>query len=150
MYLYDLTTGKMKNQITTGEGNVTQVLHVDEKARVIYFLGVGKEKGRDPYFSAYYSVGFDGKNLKLLTPEDADHAVTPSPDGRFFVDVYSTVTKPQVAVLRDAAGEDCSAFGASGYFEAAGFRMGCAYADYGEGAGWEDGPLRLYVQADEA
>ena len=51
MYLYDLTTGKLKNQITHGEGNVTQVLHVDEKARTIYFLGVGKETGRDPYFA---------------------------------------------------------------------------------------------------
>ena len=52
MYLYDLTTGKLKNQITHGEGNVTQVLAVDEAARKIYFLAVGKEKGRDPYFSA--------------------------------------------------------------------------------------------------
>ncbi len=38
MYLYDLTTGKLKNQITHGDGNVTQVLQVDEKARTIYFL----------------------------------------------------------------------------------------------------------------
>ena len=45
MYLYDLTTGKLKNQITKGEGNVTQVLHVDEQARTIYFLAVGKETG---------------------------------------------------------------------------------------------------------
>ena len=104
MYLYDLSTGKLKNQITSGEGNVTQVLYVDEKARVIYFLALGKEKGRDPYFSAYYSIGFDGKNQKLLTPEDGDHAVTPSPDGRYFVDVYSTVTRPQIAVLRENTG----------------------------------------------
>ena len=52
MYLYDVATGKLKNQITHGDGNVTQVLHVDEKTRTIYFLGVGKEAGRDPYFSA--------------------------------------------------------------------------------------------------
>ena len=45
LYLYDLTTGKLKNQITTGEGNVTQVLRVDEAARTIYFMGGGKEKG---------------------------------------------------------------------------------------------------------
>jgi dipeptidyl-peptidase 4 len=105
MYLYDLSTGKLKNQITQGEGNVTQVLHVDEKARKIYFLGVGKEQGRDPYFSYYYSVKFDGKDLKLLTPENADHAVTPSPDGRYFVDVYSTVTEPSTAVVRDSSGK---------------------------------------------
>ncbi len=33
LYLYDLETGKLKNQITTGEGNVTQLLRVDEKNR---------------------------------------------------------------------------------------------------------------------
>jgi dipeptidyl aminopeptidase/acylaminoacyl peptidase len=105
MYLYDITTGKLKNQITHGEGNVTQVLHVDEKARTVYFLGVGKEPGRDPYFQHYYSIKFDGKDMKLLTPENADHAVTPSPNGRYFVDVYSTVTQPETAVVRDDNGK---------------------------------------------
>jgi dipeptidyl-peptidase 4 len=105
MYLYDLTTGKLKNQITHGDGNVTQVLHVDEGTRTIYFLGVGKEPGRDPYFSHYYSIKFDGSDLKLLTPENADHAVTVSPDGKYFVDVYSTVTQPETAVVRDDSGK---------------------------------------------
>ena len=54
LYLYDLATGKLKNQITTGEGNVTQLLSVDEKNRMLYFLGVGREKGRDPYFIHFY------------------------------------------------------------------------------------------------
>ena len=45
MYLYDMTTGKLKNQITHGEGNVTQVLHVDERTRTIYFLGLEKRRG---------------------------------------------------------------------------------------------------------
>jgi dipeptidyl aminopeptidase/acylaminoacyl peptidase len=105
MYLYDIASGKLKNQITHGEGNVTQVLHVDEKARTIYFVGVGKEPGCDPYFQHYYSIKFDGKDMKLLTPENADHAITPSPDGRYFVDVYSTVTQPETAVVRDDSGK---------------------------------------------
>src|SRR4029453_874362 len=57
LYLYDATTGKLKHQITAGEGNVTQVLRGDEKARVIFFLAVGKEKGRDPYFQHLYRIG---------------------------------------------------------------------------------------------
>ncbi len=104
LYLYDLTTGQLKNQVTRGEGNVTEVLNVDEKARTIYFLAVGKEPGRDPYFSHFYSIGFDGKNMRLLTPENADHAVRPSPDGRYFVDVYSTPARPETAILRDNHG----------------------------------------------
>ncbi len=57
LYLYDLATGKLKNQITTGEGNVTQLLRVDEKNRMLYFLGVGREKNRDPYFIHLYRSG---------------------------------------------------------------------------------------------
>jgi Tol biopolymer transport system component len=39
LYLYDATTGKLKNQITTGEGVVTQLIKVDEKNRLLYFPG---------------------------------------------------------------------------------------------------------------
>jgi dipeptidyl aminopeptidase/acylaminoacyl peptidase len=105
LYLYDLETGKLKNQITTGEGNVTQLLRVDEKKRLLYFLAVGKEKGCDPYFAHLYRIGFDGRNLELLTPEDANHDVSFSQSGGFFVDSYSRPDVPPVAVLRDAAGK---------------------------------------------
>ena len=105
LYLYDSETGKLKNQITTGEGNVTQLLRVDEAHRVLYFLGVGREKGRDPYFIHLYRVGFDGRNLALLTPEDANHEVSFSPSGRYFTDSYSRPDVPPVAVLRDDTGK---------------------------------------------
>jgi dipeptidyl aminopeptidase/acylaminoacyl peptidase len=105
LYLYDLATGKRKNQITHGPGNVTQVLRVDEKARSIYFLAVGREQGRDPYFQHLYSVHFDGTDQKLLTPENADHEVELSPDGRYFVDVASTPIEPRSTVVRDNEGK---------------------------------------------
>jgi dipeptidyl aminopeptidase/acylaminoacyl peptidase len=104
LYLYDLTTGALKNRITTGEGNVSEVVRVDEKARVIYFTANGREQGRDPYFQHFYRVGFDGRGLRLLTPEDANHTVSMSPDGRYFVDTYSTPDTPPVTVVRDANG----------------------------------------------
>ena len=103
LYLYDLN-GKLKNQITTGEGNVTQVTKVDEQARVIYFYGVGKEKGRDPYFVHFYSVGFDGKNQKLLTPDDGNHAVALSPSGKYFIDTYSQPNVHPAIAMRDING----------------------------------------------
>jgi dipeptidyl aminopeptidase/acylaminoacyl peptidase len=105
LYLYDLTTGKLKNQITGGEGDVVETLHVDEQNRQVYFLGAGKEKGRDPYFLHLYRVGLDGKNLTLLTPEDANHEVSFSPTGRFFVDSYSKPDVPPVTVVRDSTGK---------------------------------------------
>jgi dipeptidyl aminopeptidase/acylaminoacyl peptidase len=104
LYLYD-GSGRLKNQITTGESNVTQLLRIDEKNRVLYFLGVGQEKGRDPYFVHFYRIGFDGKNRKLLTPEDANHDVSLSPSGAYFVDNYSKPDVPSVTVLRDDNGK---------------------------------------------
>ncbi|MFN8570775.1 MAG: DPP IV N-terminal domain-containing protein [Gemmatimonadaceae bacterium] len=105
LYLYDLTTGALKHRITSGDGNVSDVLRVDEKARVVYFLGNGKEAGRDPYYHHLYRAGLDGKTQTLLTPENADHTVTLSPDGKYFVDSYSTPETPPVTVLRDMNGK---------------------------------------------
>jgi dipeptidyl-peptidase-4 len=105
LYLYDLTSGQLKNRITSGEGNVDDIIHVDEKGRTIYFLGAGKEAGRDPYFQHLYKIGFDGRGQTLLTPENANHIVTMSPDGKYFVDSYSTPDTPPITVLRDANGK---------------------------------------------
>jgi dipeptidyl aminopeptidase/acylaminoacyl peptidase len=105
LYLYDLTTGKVKNQITSGNWVVTQLLKMDEKNRVLYFLAGGREAGRDPYFAHFYRVGFDGKGLALLTPEVGNHQISLSPNGNFFVDNYSQPNVPPVAVLRDMTGK---------------------------------------------
>jgi dipeptidyl-peptidase 4 len=105
LYLYDLASGRLKNQITSGEWVVTQLLRVDEKNRILYFLGCGREKGRIPYFAHLYRIGFDGKNLALLTPEDGNHEVSFSSSGRYFLDSYSRPDAPAVAVVRDDAGK---------------------------------------------
>ncbi len=106
LYLYDLTTGQLKNQITTGEGNVDDIVYVDQRARHVYFMRSGAEvAGKDPYFQQLYRVGFDGRGLTLLTPENANHVVTASPNGQYFVDSYSTPDTPPVTVLRDANGK---------------------------------------------
>ena len=105
LYLHDLATGKEKRQLTRGDWNVTAVAHIDQGSRTLWFKGVGREAGRDPYFVHYYKVGMDGGDVALLTPENATHDVTVSKDGKRFVDSYSTTTAPPVVVLRDADGK---------------------------------------------
>ncbi len=104
LYLYDLSTGMPKHQITKGNWVVTRIVKVDEKARTIFFEANGREPGRDPYFSHLYSIGFDGRGLTLLTPEDGNHQITLSPDGNYFIDNFSKPDVPAVSVLRDRAG----------------------------------------------
>jgi dipeptidyl aminopeptidase/acylaminoacyl peptidase len=105
LYLYDLRTGALQRQVTGGNWNVSEVLHIDERARTIYFTGVGREQGRHPYFQHFYRVGFDGRGLTLLTPENANHSVTMAPDRRYFVNMYSTPDTPPVYVLRRSNGQ---------------------------------------------
>ncbi len=102
LYLYDLKTGQPQRAITTGEGNVTEVLHLDRDSRTLWFVGVGRTPGVDPYYRQLFKVGIDTGKTTLLTPEDADHTITMSPDGKYFVDSYSTPTTPPVTVLRSS------------------------------------------------
>jgi dipeptidyl aminopeptidase/acylaminoacyl peptidase len=105
LYLYDLGTGELKRQVTSGDWNVAELMRVDGQARRLWFTGVGREAGRDPYFQHLYSIGVDGTGATLLTPEDANHSIAMSPDGQHFIDTYSTPTSPPVSVLRRADGD---------------------------------------------
>lgn len=104
LYLYDSETGKLKNQITSGEFVVTEVLKVDKEDRKIYFLANGRENGREPYFNHFYSIDFSGKNLKLLTPENGHHQISFSPEGNYFIDAFSQPDVPPVVKLRNLKG----------------------------------------------
>lgn len=104
LYLYDATTGKLKNQITKGDWTITRLLKVDEQKRVLYFIADGGQ-AENPYFSQLYKVGFDGKGLTLLTPAAGNHTVTLSPTLHYFVDTYSKPDVPPVMELRTIDGK---------------------------------------------
>ena len=105
LYLCDGTTGAMKRQITQGPWVVREVKYVDELERVVYFTGSGLEPGRDVYFRHLYKVGLDNNQVELLTPEDAEHQITFTPSGKYFLDRYSRVDLAPSTVLRRC---DCS------------------------------------------
>jgi Tol biopolymer transport system component/dienelactone hydrolase len=100
LYLYD-GKGKVKNQITKGNWVVRKVIDVNEKDRTILFEGSGLEKGQDPYFIQYYRIKFDGSGLTKLTTENGNHVAYFTDDHTQFIDTYSSLTQPQVTVLRD-------------------------------------------------
>jgi dipeptidyl aminopeptidase/acylaminoacyl peptidase len=104
LYLYDATSGKLKNQITKGNWAVTEVVNIDEKSRQIYFKADGREPG-NPYFTHLYKVGFNGSGLTLLTPEAGNHQITLSPGNGYFIDSYSSADVAPVTVLRSLNGK---------------------------------------------
>ena len=105
LYLYDVNTGKLKNQVTHGDGPVWDLAYVDAAKRVIFFTATGKERGEDPYRRKLYRVNFDGTGQTLLTPEKFDHEIVAAPDGSSFVDTYSNIDVPQTTVVRDREGK---------------------------------------------
>ena len=119
LYRYDLTTGQLKNAITSGDFVVTELHHVNSEQGFLLFTGGGREQDRNPYYEHLYRVNLDGSELLLLTPEDCQHDIVPgrfvtedfqfarhvhgvSPDGRVFIDTMSRVDKPTKSVLRSA------------------------------------------------
>ncbi len=112
LYVYDVATGALKRQLTRGPGTVLQVVRIDSTARALWFTATGRESGRDPYFKHLYRVALDAAPSRgggsgaarpvLITPEDADHTPTLSPDGRYVVDSYSRPEVPPTTVVRDA------------------------------------------------
>lgn len=102
LYMFDRTTAQPIQQITKGEWYVRQVLQVDEDNRTIYFSANGMQPDEDPYLIRYYRIGFDGKGLTCLTPEEGMHKAWFSEDMNYLVDVYSMVNKAPIAVLRSA------------------------------------------------
>jgi dipeptidyl aminopeptidase/acylaminoacyl peptidase len=105
LYLFDGKSGALKNRVTAGIIAVRDILHLDEKGRWIYFTAGCREEGRDPYYRHLYRAKLDGSALELLTPEDADHTVTFSPTGNYFVDTFSRVDNVPQTLLRSSSGK---------------------------------------------
>lgn len=98
LYLVDLVSGTEK-PITTGEWVVRDVVDVDAEKKQIWFTAGGVIAGEDPYHIHYYRIGFDGKDLTALTPDQGNHSVVFSPGKSYYIDTYSTVNKLPVTKL---------------------------------------------------
>jgi dipeptidyl aminopeptidase/acylaminoacyl peptidase len=103
LYLFDGRSGALKQQITKGDWVVRAVNHVDEANREIYFEASGMDPDEDPYYVHGYKIRFDGTGLTALTPVKADHALSYSPDGKYYVDTYSRIDLAPVMELHRAA-----------------------------------------------
>jgi dipeptidyl aminopeptidase/acylaminoacyl peptidase len=103
LYRYDLHTGALLGQVTSGEWAVRQILHVDTVRRVVYFTASGLV-GADPYRRTVCRVGLDGSGFAKVTDDDLDHVVTVPDAAGYFIDSGSTVDTPPESRVRDWAG----------------------------------------------
>lgn len=103
LYLYT-SQGKLIRPLTDGTLIVRDILAVDEKDGSMFVTAGGRENGRDPYYRHLYRIGLLNRTTTLLTPEDADHDITLSPDRQYFMDTHSRTDLPPVSVIRRADG----------------------------------------------
>jgi len=104
LYLYDATTGQLKNQVTKGNFVVASIKKIDEKGRKIYFMAAGLDN-QNPYFEHRCVSDFNGSGFRDLTPEEGTHQITFSPSGEYFVNTFSQPDIPQSFNLRSVKGE---------------------------------------------
>ncbi len=97
--------GKLVRPITNGAFHVKSILEVDEKARVVYFIANGYNKGENPYYNHLMSVKLDGGEPVMLTPADYDHRVSMPESAKYFVSGYSRVDAAPVNVLYSNTGK---------------------------------------------
>lgn len=95
LYLYD-TNGKLINPITNGaDWEVTEVVGVDEKAKLVFYLST--EGG---YLNrSFWSVSFDGKKKTKLSKDIGWHTINMSEDAQFYIDYYSNAAQPLTVSL---------------------------------------------------
>lgn len=96
LYRYDYS-GKLLNQVTKGQWEVTYVHHIDSKTRKVYFTSTEAA----PTERQLFVIDTDGKNKQRLTTVAGRHTVNFSPGGQYFIDRYSSVSTPTQVELRD-------------------------------------------------
>ena len=98
-HIYHYTKdGKLKNQITKGNWEVTAYYGYNETAKTIYYQSV--ENGsinRD-----VYSIRLNGKNKKRLSLEEGTNAAEFSADFTYFIKTFSNASTPPKFTLNDS------------------------------------------------
>jgi dipeptidyl aminopeptidase/acylaminoacyl peptidase len=104
IYQYN-ADGTLKNAVTSGAWRAENILQVDAEKGFVYFTGVGKTDGENPYYEHLYKCKLDGTELLDLTPGNVNHNPELSPSKRFVVDNMSRVDMPPKIVLRNWIGD---------------------------------------------
>ncbi|MFH6998266.1 S9 family peptidase [Flavobacterium sp. FlaQc-57] len=97
IYVYD-KSGKLKNQVTKGNWEVTSYYGFDEKTKTVFYQST--ENGsinRD-----IYRIGLDGKNKVRLSKNTGTNAATFSPNFQFFINTFSSASQPTTYTLNES------------------------------------------------
>ncbi|MDN3618643.1 S9 family peptidase [Polaribacter undariae] len=100
IYHYDFN-GKLINQITKGDWEVTNYYGFNEKKKTIYYQSV--ENGS--INRGVYSINLKGKKKQLLSNESGQNTASFSKNLNYFINTYSSAETPPIYSLYTAKGQ---------------------------------------------
>ncbi len=95
LYLYTLD-GKLVRELTREAWDVASVAGVDEEDGRVLFTAAAP----DPMERQLFTVNLDGTGLRRISDGPGEHEVNVAPDGKAYLDTYSTVNMPPDEMLR--------------------------------------------------
>jgi dipeptidyl-peptidase-4 len=98
LYLFD-TKGKQIQQLTRGNWDVTELVGIDEKQGLVYYLSAEVS----PMEKQLYSVNLKGSGKKRLSTAPGTHRISMSPDFKYYLDYQSSANTPPVVSLHTAS-----------------------------------------------
>ncbi|HZH40826.1 MAG TPA: DPP IV N-terminal domain-containing protein [Gemmatimonadales bacterium] len=90
IYRYDYS-GRLLNQVTKGKWIVARIEGMDPARGLIYYTSTEVS----PLERQLYEVHTDGSGKRRLTTTAGNHHINMSPDTKFYVDRWSSLTTPQ-------------------------------------------------------
>lgn len=93
--------GKLINQLTSGNWEVTNFYGVNEKTKTAYYQSI--EDGS--INRTIYAVGFNGKNKKRLTNESGTNSASFSNNLNYFINTFSDANTPTIYTLHNNKGK---------------------------------------------
>ncbi|MBZ6379585.1 hypothetical protein B5C34_15725 [Pacificimonas flava] len=123
LYLYDLSSGELVRQLTSGDWSVRDILYVDENSGEVFVSVAGREEGKNPYYQEVARIDLENGAIDILSAGDEDRQVVgPSvnelfigefeygvgqdrargfaPTGDYWVESLMRIDRPTTTVLR--------------------------------------------------
>ncbi len=96
IYYYD-SKGKLINQVTKGNWDVTSFLGYDEKTKTIYYIS----SEESPINRTLYSIKIDGKGKKKLSSKTGTNDAKFSANYTYFINTYSDANTPHYVSINN-------------------------------------------------
>lgn len=100
IYYYD-KSGKLKNQVTKGDWEVTDFYGFDPKDKTVYFQANAFSGNRVSTEKHIYKINLDGSNLQMLNSKNGTNSANFSKNFQYFILNHSSINEPTSYVLSD-------------------------------------------------